>query len=75
MSQAWSRYFYENPALFGAIDGVVYGNAHNDEEAVVLFERASDALICRPEMILRLDDRELRPYLEDAANANNLVFL
>jgi len=75
LSQAWARHFYENPTVFGAYDGIVYANAHNDEDAVVLVERAADALICRPEMILRLDDSALRPILEDIARANNLVFL
>jgi hypothetical protein len=75
LSQAWSRYFYESIALFGLIDGIIYANAHNDEDAVVLVERAADALVCRTEMILRLDDPALRPFLEETAIVNNLVFL
>jgi hypothetical protein len=45
-SQAWSRYFYENPDIYGFIDGLVYGSAHNDEQCFVLYERAVSALNC-----------------------------
>ncbi len=41
----------------------------------VVFERASDALRCPPDHILRVDDPDLRTILEDIARTNNLVFL
>lgn len=75
LSQAWSRYFYENPTLIGTVDGIIWMNAHNDEDAVVFFERAEDALTCPPHMVVRLDDPALRHILEDIACINNLVFL
>lgn len=40
ISQQWSRFFYENAFLYGQVDGLIYGNAHNDEDSLVLFERA-----------------------------------
>jgi hypothetical protein len=72
LSQAWSRYFYETTDTFGTIDGIVYHNAHNDEDAVALYERARDALSCPPNNVVRLDDESLRPYLLDLALKNNL---
>jgi len=75
LSQAWSRHFYDHPEIFGTIDGIVYFNAHNDDEAIVLFERAAGALVCPPERVLRLDDSNLRTVEEDIAWRNNLVIL
>lgn len=40
LTQCWARYFYDTPAVYDVIDGILYENAHNAEEAVVLFERA-----------------------------------
>ncbi len=73
LSQAWSRHFYEKTEIYGDVDGVVYLNAHNDEEAIALYERASDALQCPPERVMRLDDEALRPAILEAADDNNLA--
>jgi hypothetical protein len=73
VSQTWSRHFYETPGVYGEVDGVVYLNAHNDEDAIALYERASDALECPPERIMRLDDEALRTAVLEAADDNDLV--
>jgi hypothetical protein len=45
LSQAWSRYFYDDPdGVYGRIDGVHYASAHDGDRAVALNERADDAL-------------------------------
>ncbi|MBP9093442.1 RES family NAD+ phosphorylase [bacterium] len=44
LSQKWSRYFYQNPFLYSEIDGLIFGNAHNDELALVLYERCKSSL-------------------------------
>lgn len=49
LSQAWSRHFYKTPEIYGEVDGVIYLNAHNDEDAIAFYERASGALECPPE--------------------------
>ena len=36
LTQVWSRYFYENPDLYGNIEGLIFNNAHNQEEAIAL---------------------------------------
>lgn len=74
ISQAWSCYFYGEVLLYGSIDGIIYFNAHNDEEAIVLYERAIDALSCPPDRILPLNDIRLRPAIQEAALKNNLIF-
>jgi hypothetical protein len=73
LSQHWSRYFYENVAHYGAIDGLAYRNAHNDEPAVALYERARPALACSADDVVRLDHPGLRPLLIDVMRRNNLI--
>jgi hypothetical protein len=63
ISQAWSRYFYENSFLYSpvmgrSIDGLIFGNAHNDEDAVALYERCQSDFTCRA--VCSLNDASLR---------------
>jgi len=71
LSQEWARWFYEHPADFGAIDGMAYLNAHNDDPAYALFERAEDAV----EAIghLRLAHNLFRAQLRAIAAACNMI--
>ena len=62
LSQAWSRYFYE---VYPQIDGIFYYNAHNDEPAVALYQRAADAL--KIVQVFPLNDNGLRPHIQSAA--------
>lgn len=75
LSQAWSRYFYEQTDLYRQIDGISFLNAHNDEEAFALYERAQSALICPDDRILPLAHPSLRPAIQQAALDNHLDFL
>lgn len=72
-SQPWSRYFYENEVAYGVVDGLMYRNAHNDEPAVMLYERAQAALICRDGAVVRLDHPALQPLLDDLMRENQLT--
>jgi hypothetical protein len=72
--QEWSRYFYERTGAYTAIDGILFFNAHNDEESIALYERASLALYGPPQHIIRLDDQALRPAILTAARDNRLLF-
>ncbi|MEJ7872111.1 MAG: hypothetical protein WKF67_07605, partial [Rubrobacteraceae bacterium] len=65
--------FYETADIYDNVDGLVYLNAHNDEDAVALYERAAGALECPPERVMRLDDEALRAAVLEAADDNNLV--
>ena len=67
ISQAWSRYFYENSFLYApvigtSIDGLIFGNAHNDEDAVALNERCQSDFICRA--VCSLNDAALRTEIK-----------
>ncbi len=44
LSQPWSRWWWENPAVVGEIDGLYYPSAHNGEPAIALYERGRSAL-------------------------------
>lgn len=74
LSQAWSRHFYGRPE-YRAPEGLLWSNAHNDEESVALYERAEDAITCPTGRMLRLDDPLLRPVLAQIAEANNLILV
>lgn len=72
VSQAWSRYFYEQTDIYQEVDGILYSNAHNGEKAIALYERSepiiSNALIkTRP-----LKDRSIRHLIDAAVAENNL---
>jgi len=76
ITQAWSRFFYERADLYTAVDGLLFFNAHNDEEALALYERAADALFCPdsdPAYVRRLDDPALLPAILTIAEDNNLT--
>jgi RES domain len=75
LSQDWSRYFYEQTDLYGQIDGISFFNAHNDEEAIALYERAQSNLICPDDQVLSLAHPSLRPAIQQAALDNHLDFL
>lgn len=72
-SQPWSRYFYESESAYGTVDGLMYHNAHNDEPAVMLYERARTAMMCHDDAIVRLDQPALQPLLDDLLRANQLT--
>lgn len=74
LSQSWSRYFYEQTHLYGTLDGLCYFNAHNDEAAIALYERAQNALSCPESQILSLNHPSLRPAIQQTALDNNLDF-
>ena len=62
LTQAWSRYFYEEPSLSNC-DGLIYRGAHNAEVAYALYERARDGLACSPADVCELNEPWLRPEL------------
>jgi hypothetical protein len=71
IGQTWSQFFYNNSFVYGELDGLVFGNAHNDELAVALYERAQDALILL--MSIPLKDDVIRKELQLIARDNGLI--
>ncbi len=74
LSQIWSRWFYEQ-AVYRQPDGLLWYNAHNDEDAILLYERAAEALDCPVDCTIRLDDPAIRPELLLIAAENNLILV
>ena len=75
LSQAWADYFYAHPDVYGHIAGLIFSNAHNDEDAIALFERAKSQLESAKVTTLRLDSQALRPAIAEIAIENSLIFL
>lgn len=73
LSQAWSRHFYEEPGIYGEIDGLIYPNAHNGDDAVALYERARGALRCPPARDWPLEDPVIDAAIREIAHENNLI--
>ncbi|NJM69403.1 MAG: RES domain-containing protein [Scytonema sp. RU_4_4] len=72
LSQAWSRYFYEQKEIYSDIQGIIYGNAHNNEDAIAIYERAKHLLTCPPGNIYPLKHELFRGPILKAAEENNL---
>jgi hypothetical protein len=74
LSQAWSRYFYEDPA-FRSCEGIRYYSAHNNEPAFALYERAENALDCPPSQVIALNDPLLRAEILSIAREHGMAVL
>ena len=75
LSQAWADYFYSQVNIYGDIAGLIFSNAHNDEDAIALFERAKSQLKSAKVKTLRLDSHALRPAIVEIAIENSLIFI
>ena len=73
LTQSWSRYFYENTDLYGKLDGLIFNNAHDSSEAIVLYERASSQLLSADILVLNLNDPVIREPILAIANRLNLL--
>lgn len=72
VSQAWSRYFYEQTDIYQKVDGILYSNAHNGEKAVALYER-SEPIISNASIQTRpLKDKSIRHLIDAAVTENNM---
>jgi hypothetical protein len=75
LSQRWARYFYEEHAQFGALDGLHFNGAHNGEECLLLFERARPTLHTEPDWQRPLAHRALDREIERVALALNMLVI
>jgi hypothetical protein len=69
LTQRWSRFFYEDTEIFKEIDGLIYANAHNGEDAILLYERCENVLSYTT---TSLSDREWELDLRQSGIDNNL---
>ena len=77
ISQAWSRYFYDQTEIYQEVHGIVYNNAHNGEKAmpsasfaIALYERSSLIIRSADIQTRLLRDKSIR-HLIDACVADN----
>ena len=75
VAQAWSRYWYEHPEIFGELDGLYYPSAHNGEPAVALDERARPALTLPRGRDAPLTDPDVLVEVRRVALAHGLLVL
>jgi RES domain len=72
LTQAWSRLFYDYKEKYQEVQGIIYRNAHNNEEAIVFYERAENYLSCDKNDVFALGCPELRGHIIKAARENNI---
>ena len=73
ITQAWSRYFYENPNLYENINGLIFNNAHDGQPAIALYERSLPQLLSANISILDLKNPAIRETILAIANRLNLL--
>ena len=73
LTQAWSRYFYENPDLYGNIEGLIFNNAHDGQAAIALYERATSKLLSADVSVLDLNEPTIRETVLAIATRLNLL--
>ena len=73
LTQAWSCYFYENPDLYGDIEGLIFNNAHDGQMAIALYERASSKLLSADVSVLDLNEPTIRETVLAIGTRLNLL--
>ena len=73
LTQAWSRYFYENSDLYGNIEGLIFNNAHDGQIAIALYERAFPKLLSADVSVLDLNEPTIRETVLAIATRLNLL--
>ena len=72
LSQRWSRFFYTDPR-FAVMEGIAYSSAHNEEDCIVLYERAELAIEWKVLPHTRLAHPSLENDLVQIALDNGLL--
>jgi hypothetical protein len=75
LSQAWSRYFYDNVGLYEEIDGLMYHGAISGTDSVALYERAAPKLGCTLPADFPLNQQPLLDEILRIAHDNGLKLL
>ncbi len=73
ISQAWGRYFYENPQLYGLVDGLIFSGAHNSEDAIALYERAESVINSSRLKVMELNHPTLKRSIFQIAERHSLM--
>jgi hypothetical protein len=75
LSQAWSRYLWEHPEIYGELGGLLYPSAHNGEPAVALYERGRAGIEVPPGRDAPLTDSAVLAAVRRVALDHGLVVL
>ena len=75
VTQAWSRYFYDNSQVFGEIDGLIYFNSHNDENSICFYERVIPKLEGAIAYSIALDDPAIQTEIQQCCIDTSLKYL
>jgi hypothetical protein len=75
LSIGWSRFFYENTNLYSEIDGIIFSNAHNQDTAIALYERAESKLQAARIRSIPLVSSSLQHLISECALAHGMIFL
>ena len=67
LSQAWSNYIYQQTDIYGEVDGLMYHNAHNGEDSIVLYERCEARIQSSVIKSRYLKNRSLRHLIDKCA--------
>ena len=73
LSQAWSNYIYEQTNIYGEVDGLMYHNAHNGENAIVLYERCEAKIKSSKIKSKYLKNRSLRHLIDQCATNHSMA--
>ncbi|MGL5834562.1 MAG: RES family NAD+ phosphorylase [Waterburya sp.] len=73
ISQAWGRYFYENPQLYGLVNGLIFSGAHNAEDVIALYERAESVIDSSRLKIMSLNHPTLKSSILKIAKGHGLI--
>jgi hypothetical protein len=73
LTQAWSRYIYDNTAIYDNVHGLIYSGAHNGEDAIVLYERAIPVIRSAGQQVKRLSNPSLELELLCVAADHSMV--
>lgn len=73
ISQAWGKYFYEHPELYGEIEGLIFSGAHNGEDAIMLYERAKPKIKSARVEILNFNHPDLVAPILEIAEVHKLL--
>ena len=67
LSQAWSNYIYEHTDIYGEVDGLMYHNAHNGEDSIILYERCEAKIKSSIIKSRSLKNKSLRHLIDQCA--------
>lgn len=75
LSQAWSRYFYEQTNDYGLLDGLIYQGALSGTDSIALYERAASGIGCSSPCDFPLDQPPLLDEVLRIAHETGLRLL